>query len=157
MSIMGCYPDKRAIENELGGKWELFFEETRDESGNVGLEWDKDFDDLPLRLNGILVRVTSDNGITTANTTVTLTVNNNSLIRNVFNTGTSAIAYINQLEIHHGLLDGNYFISTNGQYTSTPFTTFNSNIFIDFINSLELSISNVKEGSKIQIYVLRGV
>lgn len=157
MSIMSWYPDERSIENELGGKWELFFEETREESGNVGLEWDKDYDDTPLHLNGIMVRVSSADGITTANTTVTLSVNDNSLIRNVFNTGTSAIAYVNQLEIHHGLLDGKYFISTNGQYTSTPFTTFNSNIFIDFINSLELSVSNVKEGSKIQIYVLRGV
>lgn len=77
MSIMGCYQDKRAIENELGGKWELFFEETFEESTYERLHWDKDIDFTPLHLNGVMIVITEPNGTTTTANTQQFWINGN--------------------------------------------------------------------------------
>lgn len=159
MSIMPCYPDERSIENELGGKWELFFEETRDTAGAVGLEWDKDFDDTPINFNGVLVIITQD-GVP-EQSKLSLEINANSLNNRVItlsNTTTSVDALTTWIgcTLDNGLINAfgkqrNTIAGAGSVYTGTNV------IFADRIHYFNFGITTVPVGTNIKVYVLRGV
>lgn len=151
MSIMPCYPDERAVENELGGKWELFFEETREETGNVGLEWDKDFDEVPLNLNGFMVvvnfpEVPSSNAIFRSYVNTIQTDN-----FTAYSTTQLGILTVKAV-VKNGLLD-KMAIRSNAS------GVFNVQLpmLIDNITQFGFTLGNVPRNSTIQVYVLRGV
>lgn len=157
MGIMGCYPDRRAVENELGGKWELFFEETLDESGNVGYEWDEDFDGTPLNLNGILILV-KQNGVDAKATHSTringireLNLQNSTAIND------NLVTFIKST-ISNGLLDS--YGKTRNVESGVGVGQWHcgiSNQFISSITSFDYSTKSLPAGANIKIYVLRGV
>lgn len=151
MSIMPCYPDKRAIENELGGKWELFFEETRDEAGTVGLEWDKDFDDTPLHLNGVRIAVELG-AVPDRNIVMQITVNDLMESFTAYSSG-SGRKVQPTFKVNNGMID-HITVTTTG---NARMSTNSIGYFADFINYLKISIGYVYVNSTIKVYVLRGV
>lgn len=159
MSIMPCYPDERSVENELGGKWELFFEETRDESGAVGLEWDVDENDNPLQLNGVLVVITQ-NGVP-VQSSVSLNVISPSVSDRVI-TFNNATTNVENLKSWIGCTVNNGLINAFGKQRNTitgsgSLNTGTNVIFANSINYFNLAISTVPVGTNIKVYVLRGV
>lgn len=159
MSIMPCYSDRRAIENELGGKWELFFEETRDEAGAVGLEWDKDIDDLPLNLNGVLILIEQDKVL--AVTTLTLNVISAEETNRIL-TINNALSNIQGLVSWLGCRVENGLVMSfgKGRNTSSGVSTLATGvnpIFTDAIHYFNVTVSELTSGANIKVYVLRGV
>lgn len=158
MSIMACYPDKRAIENELGGKWELFFEETREEAGDVGYEWDKDHNDnTPLNLNGICVVLTNeDQTIVSRNSTLVLTLNDKPII----DSATTFNFYSVTLKstIKNNMLNTSLMKSSDETVLTSPLhSIFGDTTIIDNINKIAFSMSGIQANTNLKFYVLRGV
>lgn len=143
-----------AMTTGTGGKWELFFEETRDEEGNVGYEWDKDFDDLPLNLNGVLVTFELPSITTIA--TSSITINNKNIVNNRHNTTTVKTYTFTETVIKHGKLT----ILESERNTQSEYATArtgNKIVFLDSIKQFAVSFTNVVAGSVVKVYVLRGV
>lgn len=152
-----CYNSDRAISNELGGKWEKFFEETRDESGAVGLEWDVDENGNSINFNGVLVIITQDGVPSQA--TGTLRINDNERVITLINSATTTTALVTTwlgCKINNGLVDSfgkqrNTLVGTGSLYTGI------NPIFTDSINYLNIGFTTVPSGANIKVYVLRGV
>lgn len=159
MGIMPCYPDDRSVENELGGKWELFFEETRDEAGNVGLEWDKDYDGVPLNLKGVLIILDKNTAIASASSTCRVKLNDDIMVNDAIISATSVKALF-KTKVKNGLAESLFLrtTTTTPSIAITPFFSFaGSSTFFDNITSFSFLAQSITEGTKIRIYVLRGV
>lgn len=153
-----CYNSDRAISNELGGKWELFFEETRDEAGAVGFEWDKDFDDTPLNLNGVLVIV---NFPTLSGTATFSSFINGVETMRISNASTGAS---NTTSFMINKISNNAIFPYSVTRVALP-NTITPSFGIPFMNIENINKfvfaniqgTNVPVGTNIKIYVLRGV
>lgn len=150
MSIMGCYYDERSIENELGGKWEKFYEYQFKESHAEGFEFPHDLDGTPLNLNGIMI-VTSGSATTGR---VTLFVNDVPMFNTTSDFGSSVI----KLTVNNGMINGFYKSQGNSRVSPQNMqTTSNMCItYADSISSFEINMVGASN-TLIEFYVLRGV
>lgn len=147
-----CYNSDRAISNELGGKWELFFEETREEAGNAGYEWDLDHtDDTPLNLNGIKIVATTPS--TPSSTSTFRLLFDNTSFDNFTAYSTSQSGTITATaKIDNGVLTYSAY-----QVNAAMRGGIQKPKFIDAINNFAFSLSNCPVGTEFKVYVLRGV
>lgn len=149
MSIMGCYSDERSIENELGGKWEKFYEYQFKESHAEGFEFPHDLDGTPLNLNGIMI-VTSGSAITGR---VTLVVNGVTMINTTSGFGGNVI----KLTVNNGMTNGFWKAQGNNISPLTMSTTSNMcTTYADSISSFAINMVGASD-TLIEFYVLRGV
>lgn len=151
MSIMPCYSDERSVENELGGKWEEFYEYTFTDSHAEGFEFPYDLDGSPLNLNGIKIVATAQ---TSGNSTIVFKVNNISMIDMTTGFGNNAIVFLVKNGHSLGLWRANGYEATltNLHSTLRMLTTE-----IDSIHNFVFSSTTNVTGLKLKFYVLRGV
>lgn len=152
MSIMGCYPDERAVENELGGKWELFFEEIREESGTAGYEWDLDHtDDTPLNLNGFKIVITLST-VPLAISTFRLLLDNTSFDNFTAYSSSQSGTITATAKVENGVL-----VYSANQVNAAMRGGIQKPKFVDNINNFAFSLTQCPIGAEIKVYVLRGV
>lgn len=155
MSIMPCYNDERSIENELGGRWELFYEENLnfDEVSTEALEFPTDFDETPLNLNGVLVYI---EGNSTYNGTAKLQINNDTVLTQAYSMLPARFAMLKST-IENGFLNNvsssASYRTTNTNLATTPYFNFTK---CDSITNFVLRLENILN-TTVKIYVLRGV
>lgn len=153
MGIMGCYPDTRAVENELGGKWEKFYEYQFEETHGEGFEFPHDLDEneSPLNLNGIKI-VASATG--SNNSTILFKVNGIEMINMATGFGNNIIEFYVKNGHSLGFWRANGVATTlaNVHSTMRMLTTPMNNI-----NSFEFSSTVNVSNMKIEFFVLRGV
>lgn len=151
MPIMGCYQDKRAIENELGGKWVLFDTVEFDETVTENLLYDKDLDnETPLNLNGVMFLFKK--GSPNAQTNF-FKINNEGEI----GYATSTTSYY--VTTARGIVKNGVIIPQirTAQATTTASPTAETMpIFANNITSFSYR-GTFYSGDKLEIYVLRGV
>lgn len=159
MAIMDCYPDRRAIENELGGKWEKV--ETINVDGSDIFTYDEDIDGTPLNLNGIML-VGNIAVSATATTSVYSGVNDNTLLFTSSNAITTGSPYFFIKAVNsNGLYD--YRQSASGSNVRGRMQTYSSSTIetTPFVNNyfrLALSVpSTATMTGTIDVYFLRGV
>lgn len=152
MGIMGCYPDKRAIENELGGKWTLLYEYEFNESHAEGFEFPHDIDDTPLNLNGLYIIV--DNSIST---TINFIVNGAEIISTTFGFTSNQRTMFTSI-IKNGMHEFSYLARHNiDSASSVNLNTYpNAKFFADSITNFSLALTG-SAGAKVKFYCLRGV
>lgn len=146
-----------AITTGTGAKWELFFEETRDTSGAVGYDWDKDVDNTPLNLKGILILVRQDTVVSITNHALSINGLPDLLLQNNASSNPNLITCIKS-QITNGLLETfGKLRNKENTASSGQWQCGTSNQLVNNIHSFNYSITNVPSGTNIRIYVLRGV
>lgn len=145
MAIMDCYLDRRAIENELGGKWDLFLSESFEEDRAEGFEFPTDFDGTPLTLNGIMIIMEN-----TQSVTYYLDMDGES--RGYTQSNRYAT---NQFTINNGAMN-NIIKASTSKLTYSSITAFPT-VIKDRITNFKLSSAHWYAGTSIKVYVLRGV
>lgn len=155
MGIMGCYPDERAIENELGGKWGKFYEYTFEDTHTEAFEFPTDLDGTPLNLNGLMIVFERP----ARTTTIIDYVNINGQNYSVTSGATAATTKgINEAVIRNGLLHFDIFQRQVAGASAALNRFPNILQFINAITNFKVSCSTTNEtGTKLTIYVLRGV
>lgn len=148
-----------AITTGTGAKWELFFEETRDETGAVGYEWDKDHNDnTPLNINGMLIFIENDNVISAANQSMSISINGKTVVSFTSGIGSNNKYNFYQINIKNNLLYLDLFRSSNKLSPLNTGVTYEArSMFLNSINEFSMSIASVNADTKIKVYVLRGV
>lgn len=150
-----CYNSDRAISNELGGKWELFYQETFETTHSEGYEFPHDLDEneTPLNLNGVMIIL--DRKSTTESVEITITINGTSFTTTI-GASSRRTMYFN-VDCKNGHLN-NRFVITSPTSSATPYSNQQLNqLFVEKINSFGLAVTNVEKDSIVKFYVLRGV
>lgn len=150
MAIMDCYPDRRAVENELGGKWEKV--ETIDVNGSDVFIYDEDIDGTPLNLNGFMFKFN-------LNTNTVVYVNDGvhdiyfynatpqfSVIRNINKNGFNDLT-VAEVTTDSGRLRRQVYSSSIGL----------TDVFYGNYLSLSIANDNTAPVGTIDVYFLRGV
>lgn len=151
------YNSNRAISNELGGKWELFFEETRTQSGAVDYEWDKNSDNTPLHLNGIMIIIRQNKIPSIAYHTLKVNGVTEIKLQNGASSNDNLVTVIKS-KISNGLLEtfGKSRMVESSE-ESVQLQSGSSNQLTNSITSFKYSASSLPKDSEIKVYVLRGV
>lgn len=161
MAIMDCYPDKRAIENELGGKWELFYQYTFEDTHTESFEFPHDLDEneSPLNLNGVMVAIENDGNIVSSSPTIDVVINDEDIYHAVNDMATSNTRYCGKFVIRNGAYDISVLRSGSKRQGVANYASYNGLSFlVDSIKSFSF-ISNTayRANTVIKFYVLRGV
>lgn len=154
MSIMGCYQDKRAIENELGGKWTEFYSYTFEDSHAEGFEFPYDLDGTPLNLNGVYVVLDIANAITTQ-FNVTLRVEGIDYITTNSTTTVGGTVSSMKSIASNGIIETTTRARSGGNTSGT--NTNEKILFSDNITEFSVIFQAPPANTKMTIYALRGV
>ncbi|MCQ2088073.1 MAG: hypothetical protein MJZ37_08455 [Bacilli bacterium] len=155
MSIMPWYPDDRSVENELGGKWEKFYEFTFEDSHAEGFEFPHDLgDDTPLNLNGVYVVLEMSNAITTA-FNVTLRIKDVDYITSNATTSVGGTVSSMKSIASNGIIETTTRARSGGNTSGT--NTNDKILFGDSITDFSVIFQAPPVDTKMTIYVLRGV
>lgn len=161
MGIMGCYPDKRDIENELGGKWEKFYEYTFEDSHIESFEFPHDIDEneSPLNLNGVIILISNEREKAISLGSLQLTINDTDILYGSSFSDGSSRYYCFKSVVKNGALETYNTRSNTERAIGSVNSSFNG-LFVpsDSIKSFSfIATPQYTERTKIEFYVLRGV
>lgn len=158
-----CYNSERAISNELGGKWELFYEESFDETFYENIHFDEDLDGNPLSLNGVMFVIRERVG--TATTATAMQVYVNEVLQTLFSVGGASrpetTSSISTSIIKNGIINTESITRAYNYGSNIAINKGGRITFADVIKDIRIkpqtSEQAFQSSFKLEIYVLRGV
>lgn len=142
MGIMGCYADECAVENELGGKWELVDETTLEEQD--ALVYDEE-NGAPLNWNAVMFLITSatqqtikvgyfvnDKSTSVITTNVSFNANSTRVYKTMYKNGfnISAFSGVSSISATYSDVLKTHVPSQNTKYVAISFSEFSNPITI---------------------------